>query len=107
MQAVSRRRSVIYRSYYYFLVFVPPLACGYFVAAAWDPQAHNDYFATVSQLIATILLAVAVEYFVGESRPIPASERRLFIVLLSEAWLGLFVCVAALAYAHGTAVRGG
>lgn len=62
-----------------------------------EPNADSDYFATVSQIIGTLFIAVVLEAFTYE-RVLWAdnTDRYLILALLGIALFGLFACVRGL-----------
>ena len=74
-----------------------PLCVGVTVATRWGDLAGDDFYTTISQVIATLFLAVAFQLFARaptERRPYEAGT---VPVLVLVGWTGFFACVRALA----------
>ena len=62
----------------------------------WDVAGTDSYYATVAQVIATMYVAVAIEFFAGDGVELDAAGRAEFVFLLGVSWLGLLDAVGAL-----------
>jgi hypothetical protein len=73
-----------------------PILCGVSVAMRW-PHAKGEFYATASGIIATLFIAMAVEFFAGD-RQVLADELDRFMVLglIILSWSGLFGCIRAM-----------
>lgn len=69
--------------------------------AYWDAPHTEAYYGTAAQVIATMYVAVAVEYFAGEGVQLDAAGRLEFVFLLGVSWLGLLSSFGALSRSPG------
>jgi len=77
------------------IVLVPALV-GVAMGTA-QRDAGGEFYATSAQVIATLFVAIAVEFF-----PPQAGQRQLrdavtTLVLVGQSWIGFFACIRALA----------
>jgi hypothetical protein len=76
-----------------------PALVGARMSQAW-PDAGKEFYSTTSQVIATLFIAVTVDFFAGRASRRRAEDALLALVLIAEAWVGFFACVRALAGAQ-------
>ena len=62
----------------------------------WGVNGSETFYATSAQVIATMYVAVAIEYFTGDGVELDASGRGEFIFLLAVSWVGLLASIRAL-----------
>ncbi|WP_460712730.1 hypothetical protein [Nocardioides dilutus] len=67
--------------------------------AYWDAPDRGSYYETTAQVIATMYVAVAIEFFAGEGVQLDAAGRAEFVFLLAVSWLGLLDSYGALSQA--------
>jgi hypothetical protein len=82
-----------------------PILVGVAMAAKW-PHAGGDFYSSIVQVIATLFVAIAVEFFAREASATGRMEGVRLVLLVGESWAGVFGCVRALA-GSGTAVTAG
>ena len=88
------------------LVVLPAVLIGILGGASWSSAGPN-YYSVVSQIIATLFVATAIEYLLAdESTLAEVSNRWSAGILLLLSWSGLFACTRALAD-DGNAVLAG
>jgi hypothetical protein len=74
-----------------------PMLVGVTMGARW-PDAGGDFYASTAQVIATLFIAIAVEFFAREaSRKSAPLDRLRLVLLIAQSWAGFFACVRALA----------
>lgn len=83
-----------------------PVSTGIAAARRW-PDVNTGFYATVSQIIATLFIAMAVEFFarnksIWETR----FDNFMFLTLVGGSWMGLFACVRGM-LEKGTALTSG
>jgi hypothetical protein len=66
-------------------------------AAKWWPHASPEYYSVIAQIIVTLFLAVAIEFFTGSRDRADLLDRVLVFPMIAIAWLGLFACLRAIA----------
>jgi len=75
---------------------VLPLCVGITVASRWHGEAGENFYTTISQVIATLFVAIAVEFFTSADKEREGYEVGVLIALVLLAWTGFFACIRAL-----------
>ena len=78
-----------------FALVAIPILVGIAMAINW-PDAGESFYSSVSQIIATLFIAIAVEFFYTTARMEILDVVRV-VLLTALSWLGLIACVRALA----------
>lgn len=88
------------------LLLLLPVLAGLVVAKRWDADA--GFYSTVSQIIATLYIAIAVEFFTAERLLWEdGPDQVLVLALLGSSSLGLFACVRGFLIGGGGPVMTG
>ena len=61
----------------------------------WGASDADSYYGTTAQVIATMYVAVAIEFFTGGGVEFDARGRIEFLLLLAVSWLGLLASLQA------------
>jgi hypothetical protein len=73
-----------------------PVAAGIGTGQRWG-NADASFYATTAQIIATLFIAITVEFYVHLSEKWKGIQERVAIVaLLVMSWIGLFACIKAM-----------
>ena len=62
----------------------------------WGERGGDSFYATTAQVIATMYVAVAIEFFAGEGVRLDRAGQTEFVFLLGTSWLGMLASVEAL-----------
>jgi len=81
------------------LLMMIPLVLSFHFFARSAPT--SEFYSTVSQVIAAMYLAVAIEFFTGGGVALDGFGRAEFATLLALSWLGLIACFRGLVTAEG------
>lgn len=76
--------------------FLEAMALTLIFKAHWGAPGSEAFYGTAAQVIATMYVAVALEFFVGEGVVLDAAGRVEFVLLLGVSWLGLLASFEAL-----------
>jgi hypothetical protein len=76
-------------------VFLVPAAVGVSTATA-SREPNGDFYATSAQVIATLFLAITVEFFARQAAGRGLQDAVVALVLAAQSWIGFFACVRAL-----------
>jgi hypothetical protein len=76
--------------------FLESFAVVVVAVAYWNAPDPDSYYATAAQVIATMYVAVAIEFFAGDGVQLDAAGRVEFVFLLAVSWLGLLDSFGAL-----------
>ena len=60
------------------------------------PASKNDAYSAIAQIIATLFVAVVLEFFVPQRPMTSATDRTVSLCLIGFSWTGLFACVRAM-----------
>jgi hypothetical protein len=82
-----------------------PVLIGVTMGAQW-PDAGENFYASAAQVIATLFIAIAVEFFAREAAGESALDRLRLVLLIALSWLGFFACLRALAGDPGGTTTG-
>lgn len=77
-----------------------PILTGATMSVRW-PEPSENFYASIAQIIATLFIAMMIEFFAFNTTHRTSFDATLIIVLLAESWLGLLACIYALAGADG------
>ncbi len=84
---------------------IVPLAVGLGVGTdAREPS--SDFYATGAQVIATLFLAVTVDFFARQATGEGIQDAVVALVLSGQSWIGFFACIRALTGAPGPVTLG-
>jgi hypothetical protein len=83
-----------------------PPCVGVAVGARWAHGANEGFYTTAAQVIATLFVAVTVDFFARAATKRRPEEGLALLVLVLVGWTGFFCCLRALA-SGGTAVTAG
>lgn len=82
-------------------LLVIPLLVGTSSAQRW-PNLDNDFYSGASQVIATLFVAIALEFFSRTTPPwSDRLERAVVLCLMAISWAGLFASIRATIDTHG------
>jgi hypothetical protein len=73
-----------------------PVLVGVTMGYRW-PDAGENFYSSTSQVIATLFIAIAVEFFAREAAATGRLEAIRLVLLVGQSWVGFFACVRALA----------
>jgi cation transport ATPase len=74
-----------------------PLCVGLTVAFRWGDAPGENFYTTISQVIATLFVAIAVEFFTRVATERRPYEAVALLLLMLMGWTGFFACIRALA----------
>ena len=77
-------------------VVAVPILVGLALSKRW-PRAGENFYATAAQVIATLFVAAAVEFFAREATQAYMTDSIRLLLLIAVSWAGLFACIRALA----------
>lgn len=83
---LQRRSGYLLESFAVLVVFVD----------YWGAPDSDAYYGTAAQVIATMYVAVSIEFFAGDGVSLDAPGRIEFVLLLGMSWLGLLASFGAL-----------
>lgn len=91
-------------------LLILPVLTGIRVAQRW-PSPGGDFYAATSQVIATLFIAIALEFFARGGLGEEKLDRRMIQGLFVLSWFGFFGCVRAMlggetAWTSGLAAAG-
>jgi hypothetical protein len=70
---------------------------GLSVGARWGHKVTPDFYTTASQVIATLFVAVAIEFLARAATERRPYEATTLLLLVLMGWTGFFACLRALA----------
>jgi hypothetical protein len=73
-----------------------PILTGAMMAVKW-PEPSENFYASIAQIIATLFVAMMIEFFASEATQRESFDATLVVMLLALSWVGLLACIYALA----------
>lgn len=91
--ALSKTRAALQRNAGYVLESIAVLVV---FTDYWDASGSDSFYGTAAQVIATMYVAVSIEFFAGQGVVLDAAGRVEFVFLLGASWLGLIAATDSL-----------